>query len=79
MASSSDLTRREFLRLFQAGALTLPLAWLPTCSTTRKRGSSAKTDDQLLDEIQRASFDFFWSEAGLATGQVKDRALAAAV
>jgi len=77
MASSSDLTRREFLRLFQAGALTLPLAWLPTCSTTRKRGSSAKTDDQLLDEIQRASFDFFWNEAGPATGQVKDRALAA--
>jgi hypothetical protein len=74
MALSSDLTRREFLRLFQAGALTLPLAWLPTCSNTQKGGSS--TDDQLLDEIQRASFDFFWNEAAPSTGQVKDRAAA---
>ena len=34
------------------------------------------TDEQLLDEIQRASFDFFWNEASPKTGQVKDRALA---
>ena len=34
------------------------------------------TDDQLLDEIQRASFDFFWTETSPATGQVKDRAVA---
>ena len=34
------------------------------------------TDEQLLDEIQRAAFDFFWNEASPATGQVKDRALA---
>jgi len=34
------------------------------------------TDEQLLDEIQRASFDFFWNEASPVTGQVKDRALA---
>ena len=34
------------------------------------------TDEQLLDEIQRASFDFFWNEASPNTGQVKDRALA---
>jgi hypothetical protein len=32
------------------------------------------TDDQLLDDIERAAFDFFWNEAG-STGQVKDRAL----
>jgi hypothetical protein len=72
-----DLTRRELLRIFQAGALTVPLAWLPTCSSSHKgSGLSAQTDDQLLDEIQRASFDFFWTEAGSSTGQVKDRALA---
>jgi hypothetical protein len=35
------------------------------------------TDEQLLDEMQRAIFDFFWTEANPATGQVKDRALAA--
>ena len=34
------------------------------------------TDEQLLDEIQRAVFNFFWSEASEKTGQVKDRALA---
>lgn len=31
------------------------------------------TDDELLDEIERAIFDFFWNEAG-STGLVKDRA-----
>jgi len=77
--ASRNLTRRELLRIFQAGALTVPLAGLPTCSTSCKNsGPSTRTDDQLLDEIQRASFDFFWNEAGRATGQVKDRALAAA-
>jgi len=34
------------------------------------------TDEQLLDEIQRATFQFFWDEASQKTGQVKDRALA---
>jgi hypothetical protein len=34
------------------------------------------TDEQLLDEVQRASFEFFWNEASPSTGQVKDRALA---
>jgi hypothetical protein len=33
------------------------------------------TDEQLLDEIQRSSFAFFWNETNPATGQVKDRAL----
>ena len=34
------------------------------------------SDEQLLDEIQRAAFNFFWNEASPSTGQVKDRALA---
>jgi hypothetical protein len=34
------------------------------------------TDEKLLDEIQRTTFDFFWYEASPKTGQVKDRALA---
>ena len=51
---SRDLTRRELLRIFQAGALTIPLAWLPTCSRSHKKsGPSPHTDDQLLDEVQR--------------------------
>jgi hypothetical protein len=78
MASHFILTRREILRLFRAGALAAPLAWIPTCSrrTNSHAGSTAQNDDELLDEIQRASFEFFWSEADPATGQVKDRALA---
>ena len=35
------------------------------------------TDDQLLEEIERAGFLFFWEQADSSTGQVKDRALAA--
>ena len=34
------------------------------------------TDEQLLDEMQRAAFKFFWDEASERSGQVKDRALA---
>jgi hypothetical protein len=76
--ASRDLTRRELLRIFQASALAVPLAWLPTCSSSHKGSASyPQTDDQLIDEIQRASFDFFWTETGARTGQVKDRALAA--
>lgn len=36
----------------------------------------ALTDDQFLDEIQRASFLFFFEQASFATGLIKDRALA---
>jgi hypothetical protein len=79
--ASRNLTRREFLRMVQAGALTLPLAWQPTCFRASKASGGGtippQIDDQLLEEIERASFDFFWNQCGAATGQVKDRALAA--
>src|SRR3981189_3355363 len=35
------------------------------------------TDDQLLEEIEKAGFLFFWEQADPTTGQVKDRARAA--
>ena len=35
------------------------------------------SDDEFLDQIQRAIFQFFWEQASPTTGQVKDRALAA--
>ncbi|HEY6946670.1 MAG TPA: glucoamylase family protein [Candidatus Acidoferrum sp.] len=35
------------------------------------------TDDQLMEEIEKAAFLFFWEQADPNTGQVKDRALAA--
>jgi hypothetical protein len=65
------------------GLLSSPLVTLAGC---RSRGAKTfaepsgapyeGTDEQLLDEIQRAAFNFFWSEASPNTGQVKDRALA---
>ena len=79
MALHSMLTRREILHLFKAGILASPLAWLSTCAPTKTSTSPATpalSDDQLLDAIQRAAFDYFWTEASPATGQVKDRALA---
>jgi hypothetical protein len=75
--------RREMMRLCGLGLLSSSFA--PLLSS---RANAQKTfvkpngapyqgsDDKLLDEIQRTSFDFFWFEASAKTGQVKDRALA---
>jgi len=76
--------RREVLRVCGSGLLVSPLLGLaggqsgaqspvpPAAASTGYAG----TNDQLLDEIQRTSFSFFWDEAPAASGQVKDRALA---
>jgi hypothetical protein len=58
--------RRDVLKLL----VTVPAA----CS--RRPAARASGDDDLLDEIERASFRYFWDEASPTTGQVKDRALA---
>ncbi len=75
-------TRREWLRLSGGAALATTL---PFVGCQREAHPAYQkplnplprmSDDQLLDEIQRTAFDFFWSEASPTTGQVKDRALA---
>jgi hypothetical protein len=43
-------------------------------SGSSSTGSYTGTDDQLMDDIQRAAFDFFWTEASPTTGQIRDRA-----
>ena len=75
--------RRDLIRLCGLGLLSTSLA-----PFALHAGASQKTfapplgepydgtDDNLLDEIQRTSFDFFWNEAHPKTGQVKDRSLA---
>ncbi|MGH8065038.1 MAG: glucoamylase family protein [Candidatus Entotheonellia bacterium] len=77
--------RREVLRWCGSGLLVSPLIGLAGCHPGVQPPASLAasgcacytgTDDQLLDDIQRASFAFFWDEAPAATGQVKDRALA---
>jgi len=57
------------------------LLWLGNCAKADSQKYSPPkgaefegTDEQLLEEIQRASFEFFWNEASAKTGQVKDRA-----
>ncbi|MGH7749137.1 MAG: glucoamylase family protein, partial [Candidatus Dormibacteria bacterium] len=76
-------TRREIIRLAGLGLLCSPLAAQLGCNNSPhgsfKEPAGAPyegTDEQLLDEIQRVTFSFFWNEASAKTGQVKDRALA---
>ena len=78
--STREMNRRELLR--RCGQA---LAVAVRAMASRRAFQAAKplpvaapyqgTDDQLLDEIQRRCFQFFWNETNPATGQVKDRAL----
>lgn len=77
------LTRRNMLRLCGGALAASAASTLAGCKRhDRNAGPLPKgpayegSDEQLLDEIERASFDFFWNEASPVTGQVKDRALA---
>ena len=83
MTRERFLSRREVMRIGGMGLLCSPLAALAGCEAPASRTYSDPggapyegTDEQLLDEIQRATFSFFWNEASQNTGQVKDRALA---
>jgi hypothetical protein len=76
-------SRRELMKICGMGLLCSPMIALAaygkraTQSFVEPGGAPYQgTDEQLLDEIQRATFDFFWTEASQNTGQVKDRALA---
>jgi len=76
-----QITRRNLLRGAALGMAGIPLLRLTRWEEKQQRFSEPApvpyvgTDDALLDEIERAAFDFFWNEAGASTGQVKDRAL----
>ena len=83
MRGNRFLSRREVMKICGMGVLASPLVALSACgqraanSFVEPAGAPYEgTDEQLLDEIQRAVFNFFWSEASEQTGQVKDRALA---
>ena len=76
-------TRRELLKLAGLGVATLPFSELAACqehSDKRFVPPSGEphqgTDEELLEEIQRRAFDFFWNESSAKTGQTKDRASA---
>ena len=83
-----ELTRRELLAQLGRAAVISSLPSMTFFPFGCGSGSSSPpslppgdgyegTDDQLLEEIERASFLFFWEQADPTTGQVKDRALAA--
>ena len=83
MANHSLYDRRELIRLGGLGLLSSAFAPLAIRGTSAQKPFAPPkaepyqgTDEELLNEIQRASFDFFWNEASPKTGQVKDRALA---
>src|SRR2546428_1477981 len=83
MTGEPLLSRRDVMRIWGMGMLTSPLA-VPSAGGGQTKPTFVEpadapyqgTDEQLLDEIQRAIFNFFWNEASPNTGQVKDRALA---
>jgi len=78
--AARPLSRRDLLRQAAWGTVILPLSplfsWAQTDKTFHEpeRIPYSGSDDALLDEIERTTFDFFWNEAGATTGQVKDRA-----
>jgi hypothetical protein len=71
-------TRRQFLRVALTGAAVLPFARRTVASDLLTNVPElGVTDAALLDEIERAAFEFFWNEANPQTGLVLDRANAA--
>jgi hypothetical protein len=75
-----EANRREWLRLCGAYLSVAPFASLLSCNGGSQKSQSSSgtpfqgTDAQLLDDLQRGSFQFFWNETNPATGQIKDRA-----
>ena len=83
MTGERLFSRRELLRIGGMSLLASPLTTIAGCGKRAPQPFAEPTgapyegtDEQLLDEIQRATFSFFWDEASSNTGQVKDRALA---
>ncbi len=84
----NDLTRRQLLAQLSRMAVISSLPSVATFPFGCGSGSSSPsppptadsypgTDDQLLEEIEKTAFLFFWEQADHASGQVKDRAFAA--
>jgi hypothetical protein len=60
-----------------AAALPFGTALVSACTKQSSKSTGRPyegTDEQLLEEIQKASFEFFWNEAEAKSGQVRDRA-----
>ncbi|HLZ42936.1 MAG TPA: glucoamylase family protein [Candidatus Sulfotelmatobacter sp.] len=79
MNTHAGYSRRDLLRAMGMGAAALPFSRLVSAEQKNfvapPRVPYKGSDDDLLNDIEHAAFDFFWTEAG-STGQVKDRAVA---
>jgi len=68
--------RRNFLKTVAAVSAGFPLlgtSWAsPLFSTPNAR--ETPSEDDLLDDLERTAFEFFWNEADPQTGLVRDRA-----
>lgn len=83
---ATPLSRRQFLArlgrtmlaspFLNMATLTAPRGWAQGADSTADTDPSQLSDDQFLDEIERAIFLYFWEQASSITGQVKDRASA---
>src|SRR5947209_19247426 len=79
MSGKLELTRRELLHAMGIALVVPPMAGMGAFAmqvpfVEPPRVPYKGSDDALLDEIERAAFDFFWTETG-TSGQFKDRAL----
>jgi hypothetical protein len=76
VADQATVSRRNLLALCGRGLAVAPFAPLMACGRGQNPGGPPfqGSDEQLLDEIQKGSFQFFWNETNPNTGQVKDRA-----
>jgi hypothetical protein len=79
-----SVPRRRLLALLGRTLLAYPVLQSALLTTACGGGGSIAppppppiTDDQFLDQLEQAIFQFFWEQADPTTGQVKDRALAA--
>jgi hypothetical protein len=81
---SNFLSRRQILRQVLGTSLCLPFADFlsavpteahPSPTTGNAPGVMALSpeDDQFLNELEKANFQFFWEQASPKTGMVKDR------
>jgi hypothetical protein len=74
-AASMSSTRRHFLRVALTGAAVLPLTkGVLASEPAHARPSLTPGDEALLDDLERAAFDFFWNEADPVSGLIRDRA-----
>ncbi len=82
-AKPNLLSRRQMLRQILGTSLCLPLAeFLPPLYTEAQSSAPggaagvvtlSAEDDQFLNDLEHASFLFFWEQASPKTGMVKDR------